>query len=147
MSVPLFGKRRTTLREDLPVAADWIAEALGSSGYRADFSLDSAREVERFMREQTDEEGRPRPDGLLGESLGQRMFGLGAYLGEVLIRNLGGEWVTDDADPEGEINVAVRLQDETLVWPVQRVMKRLTEGEGESVHAYVALIAREAGRG
>jgi hypothetical protein len=129
------------LQADLPRAAGWIAEALTSSGYRADFSLASSKEVERFFSEHANEDGGARPGGLLDEDLGQRLFGLGAYLGEVLIRNLGGEWVTDDSDPEGEINVAVRLRDGSLVWPVQRVMKRLAAGECESVHAYVAVIA------
>lgn len=136
----------TELASDLITAADWIAEALRSSGYEADFSLSSARAIEQFVRDQTDGHGRPFEDGLLGDDLGSRVFALGAYLGEVLVRNVGGEWITDDRDPEGEVNVAVRLWDGTEFWPVQRVINRLSEGETESLSAYVSVIARQVRR-
>jgi hypothetical protein len=32
-------------------SADWISRALQSSGYRADFSVESLREIDRFFDE------------------------------------------------------------------------------------------------
>lgn len=38
-----------TLTEDARKAAAWIGTALTSSGYQADFSLESLREIDRFL--------------------------------------------------------------------------------------------------
>src|SRR5215216_4179026 len=100
-------------------AASWIADALSSSGYRADLSPQSLWEVDRFLAEQS-RQGAATPGGLLAEDLGSRLFALGAYTGEVIRRSLGGEWSGDDNDPEAEINVELHLADGSIVWPVQR---------------------------
>lgn len=134
----LFGKKKKpTLLEDLGTARDWIAKALNFSGYRADFTLESLKEIDRFFDEQN------KPGGLLSENRGSRLFALGAYLGEVLIRTYGGEWQTDDEDPQGEVNVAVRLACGSTLWPVQRVMKRYQNGPEDGIYVYGLFAARE----
>ena len=45
-------KPQTTLAQDIPVAADWVAGALNASGYRADYTLESMKELDRFFDEQ-----------------------------------------------------------------------------------------------
>ena len=127
----LFGKKKTpTLLYDLNTAKDWIAKALISSGYQADHTLESLKEIDRFFDEQSG------PGGLLSEQRGQRIFGLGAYIGDVLIRTYGGHWITDDQDPQGELNVAVRLDDGSMVWPVQRAIKRYQSGPEDGIYIY-----------
>jgi hypothetical protein len=127
------------LREDIDVHAEWIARALVASGYAADFTPASAREVDRFIEEHS-QRGRPLRKGLLKENLGKKLFALGAYVGEVLRRDLGGSWVTDDADAQGEINVMLLLTGEKGVWPVQKVTRRFQSGSSESLGAYVSAI-------
>ena len=129
---------------DVADAATWIASALTSSGYRADFTPASLWEVERFFDEQTSD-GQAVTGGLLSEDLGARLFTLGSYVGEVLRRQLGGRWHGDDADPEAEINVALNLPSETTVWPVQRVMKRFANGDEDSLAAYGAALGLDVG--
>src|SRR5208283_4180272 len=97
-----------SLIEDARHFADWMANALQSSGYQADFTLESLKEIDRFFDEQS-QEGEAAPGGLLSQQLGSRIFGLGAYVGEVIIRTYGGEWRADDSDAEGEINIEVVL--------------------------------------
>lgn len=128
------------LEDDIQTAAQWISMALQSSGYDADFTPQSMREVERFFDEQTNE-GKPIPGGLLSQDYGRRLFALGSYCGEVLRRELGGNWVTDDSDPNGEINVAVKLGNNVTCWPVQRVMKRANSRENSLVHWAISLRA------
>jgi hypothetical protein len=41
-------------------AAEWVAKALSSSGYKADFTLDSLKEVDRFVDDQAQREIRSR---------------------------------------------------------------------------------------
>jgi len=133
-----------SLENDAIGGAAWIAEALKSSGYHADFSVQSLKEVDRFFDEQVTQ-GAAHPKGLLGQQLGQRLFCLGAYVGEVIRRACGGSWHADESDPQAEVNLTLRLPDGSLLWPVQRVMKRFQHGAGESLHAYAIAVSRADG--
>jgi len=124
---------------DAHSAAEWMSKALTSSGYNADFSLNSLREVDLFFDEQT-KDGKAKAGGLLSEKLGQRLFGIGAYVGEVIRRNAGGEWNGDDADPQAEINISLKLKSGGTIWPVQRAMKRLKNGKEDSIYEYGILV-------
>src|SRR5580704_1012357 len=124
---------------DVSIAADWMARALSSSGYRADFSLESLREVDRSLEEQAPG-GKPKPGGLLSKDFGNRLFSLGAYVGEVVRRQTGGQWEGDDNDPEAEFNVMVRLPSGGMIQPVHRVMKRCKNGNEFSVYAYGGIL-------
>src|SRR5580658_8435854 len=83
---------------DANAAAEWVANALSSSGYNADFSLDSLKEIDRFFDDQAPR-GSPKPGGLLSQDLGARLFALGAYVGEVIRRQADGQWQGEDSDP------------------------------------------------
>ena len=140
-----FGRaaaKKPKIVKDVVGAADWMAKALCSSGYGANFSLESFREIDRFFDDQAPD-GKPRPTGLLSEQLGQRIFGIGAYIGEVIRHEVGGEWIGDDADPQAEINVAIRQENGTTIWPVRLVMKRFQSGPNESVYAFGVGLTRD----
>lgn len=121
-----------TIKEDISKSADWISRALVSSGYRADFTPQSLWEVDRFFDEHS-QNGTAKPGGLLSEQLGSRLFAVGSYVGEVVRRKVGGEWVGDDSDPEVEVNVELRLPDGTRCWPVQRAIKRFKNGPDDGI--------------
>lgn len=128
-------KSRPSLKEDIVKGYDWIALALRSSGYLADFSLASFKEIDRFFEEHS-ENGNPKTGGLLSQSTGMRLFAIGSYVGEVIRREFDGEWITDDNDPKGEMNIQVKLSNGTIIWPVQRVMKRMKNGSEDGMYAY-----------
>ena len=128
---------------DVRTYATWISKALNASGYKADFTMESLKEIDRFFDEQS-RDGKPLPGGLLSENLGARVFGLGAYVGETIRRQGGGTWKGDDSDPEAEINVELHLPDGTRMWPMQRVMKRLTLGDSDLIYPY-GVVALEHG--
>jgi hypothetical protein len=131
--------------QDAMAASTWIATALSSSGYVADFSAASLWEIDRFFEEHS-QDGAAKAGGLLSEDLGSRLFALGAYVGEVLRRERGGTWAGDDQDAEAEINIAVRLPDGTTCWPVQRVMKRFKNGAEDGIAAYGVGMGLHVGR-
>ena len=133
-----------TIKEDIKSSADWIARALNSSDYRADFTPQSLWEIDRFFDEHS-RNGAAKPGGLLSSGLGQRVFAVGSYVGEVVRRKLGGEWIAEDSDPEAEINVELRLPDGTRCWPVQRVMKRFKNGPEDGIAAWGARAGLEVG--
>lgn len=119
--------------DDLEQAVADVVVHLAQAGYRLDFTPASLWEVDRFF----DEHG-PEP-AVAGESVvgkGPMLFALGGYVGEVLRRALGGTWFGDDDDPESEVNVELRLADGSIVWPVQRVMKRYAHGSEDGIVVY-----------
>lgn len=121
-----------TIKEDVQTSADWISRALQSSGYRADFSPQSLWEVDRFFDEHS-QNGAGRPGGLLSQDLGSRLFAIGSYIGEVLRRGVGGEWIGHDADPHAEMNAELHLSDGSRCWPMQRAMKRFKDGPRDGI--------------
>ena len=50
-------KSNNTLEEDIHLASDWVVKALNSSGYKADYSLESMKEIDRFFDEQSGKTG------------------------------------------------------------------------------------------
>jgi hypothetical protein len=130
---------------DALASAEQISRALSQSGYKADFSLESLKQVDRFFEEQV-ANGQPKPGGLLSQQLGARLFAIGAYVGEVIRRQNGGEWQGDDNDPRGEINIAVRLKTGVILWPVQRVVKRFKNGAEDGIWIYGAVAPAPATR-
>ena len=134
----LFSSQKPTLLQDIMTSKDWIAMALNSSNYAADFSINSFKEIDRFFDEQN------TPDGILSRNRGQILFALGAYIGEVIISVCGGEWLTDDNDPQGEVNIAVRLKNGTIIFPVQRAMKRYMNGKEDSIYDYGYILSEKS---
>ncbi|KAB2855245.1 MAG: hypothetical protein F9K41_09425 [Sphingopyxis terrae] len=131
----------SSIVSDVLASAEWIAKALSSSGYQADFTLTSLGEIDRFFDEHAPG-GVARPDGLLSEDVGSRIFAIGSYVGETIRRQLGGEWIGDDKDPQAEINVSIKLADGSIIWPIQRAMKRFRNGPDDSIAAYGAALSR-----
>ncbi len=78
--------------EHLDEAAAEAAAALAELGYATDFSPASLVEVDRFF----DSDGR---DAALAGDAGAKVAMIGAYVGEVLRRALGGAWVPGDDEP------------------------------------------------
>jgi hypothetical protein len=124
--------------------ADMVAAALTSSGYTADFSPRSLWEIDRFFDEET-RKGEPRRWGLLAKDTSLRLFSVGAYVGEVIRRARGGEWEADDADEQGELNLALRLADDSVTRPVRQAVKRMREGRAEAIVEYAAALGVDAG--
>ena len=90
--------------------------------------------MDRFFNEQNTE------NGILSNNRGQILFALGSYIGETVIKLYGGRWITNDDEPNGEINIAVELNSGTVIWPVKRCMRRYTNGAEDSIHDYIYVL-------
>lgn len=132
-----------TIAHDVRTAAAAIARTATEAGYQFDFSANSLADVDRFLNENADG-GEPRPGGLLSKDLGSRVFALGSYVGEVIRRAVGGEWVTDD-ELDAELTVTLRLADGTRLWPNQQVMKHIMTGAAASIVDYAEQCGVETG--
>ena len=133
----LMGKKKPTLEDDIHSACAWIVTALNTSGYNADYTLESMKEIDRFFDEQSGADGIITP-----ERRGNIIFSIAAYIGETVIKLYGGKWITDDNDPMGEVNIAVQLDKGTIIFPAQRAMKRYQNGNEDSIYAYVYVLSQ-----
>ncbi len=119
---------KEVLKNDIATAKEWIKEALVSSNYQADFSLESLKEIDRFFDEQN------KDDGILSENTGRILFALGVYVGETIISNYDGQWDLENCD--SEMGIKIKVNDETVLFPVLRVMSRYQYGNANSIYVY-----------
>lgn len=119
---------KEALKNDIVTAKEWIKEALISANYQADFSLESLKDIDRFFDEQNNE------NGILSQNTGRILFALGVYVGETIISNFGGAWDLEDCDSEKSIKI--KVNDETVLFPILRVMARYQYGSANSIYTY-----------
>ena len=109
-----------TLMEEIPKAEAWLKENMERFGQPLDGTHESFAVLDVFFEEQC------KPGGLLAGKvryMRNQLFAVGAYVGQVLVNELGGTWVTDDKAREGEALIGVQLPDGRMARPVQRAIR------------------------
>ncbi len=109
-----------TLMEEIPKAEAWLKENMARFGQPLDGTHESFAVLDVFFEEQC------KPGGLLAGKvryMKNQLFAVGAYVGQVLVNELGGTWVTDDKAREGEALIGVQLPDGRMARPVQRAIR------------------------
>ena len=115
---------------NVPLLAQSCVDAAKKvSGFELDYTPASLallqEQIERF-----------RAGGVRLEKVSSTLFCFGCYLGEVLIRNLGGRWVEEESSPMKGLAgwPLVTLMDNGSCWnPIGRVFKRFEEGQSEDI--------------
>lgn len=127
-----------------PYAAAFVARVTARNRLPLDYSVASLRVVD-FMVDGL------RKGGVDRERLSGTLSGLGAYVGEVLVRRAGAAWV--DFDPEQHVYfgqpVGVRMPDGRVWNPLGKVLNRFESGgPEESLQLfYLTLHGRARGAG
>lgn len=146
ISIP-GGASADSILTDVERGATTGANALQGLGYRADFTFDSIESLEKFLKANVRPDGGVIDGSELARETGKKVFVLGCYLGETIRRHVQGKWIGDDSDPEAEINVSVEFVSEAgeriQLWPIQRVVKRVLNGEENNVWDYARLMIAE----
>ena len=93
--------------------------------------------LEKFFKEEN------KPDGILSKNVGQILFSLGAYVGDVFIKEFGGKWVTDDGK-DAEVNVQVVLDNGISFLPVVSCMKVYQASEESNLYTLYLAIKQAA---
>jgi len=91
-----------------------------------------------------------REEGLDGEAAAELLFVFGCYLGEVLVRGLGGAWVPTPRSALRGVSpwpMVVTLADGSAWDAIGKVYKRLELGDAEYLPAFFMAAARGGGRG
>lgn len=122
---------------DIEESAEWIATLLAEHDVTADYSPASLPALDRFMARSVSAQ-LPGSHDFFAADLSRRTFAIGAYVGEVIRRTSGGEWLVDESDPLVEINIALRLPDGSECQPMRRVLDRLNNGPGSSFASFAA---------
>lgn len=89
-----------------------------------------------------------REEGLGGEDVAEVLFVFGCYLGEVMVRELGGRWAATPLSSLRSISpwpMVVVLEDGSAWDPIGKAYKRLELGDSEYLPAYFAAAAAAAG--
>lgn len=98
---------------------------------RLDYTRTSVIALEQFVAATFD----PPGSTFVGEGL---KVGIGCYIGEVIRRTVGGRW---DAQGRPQINGIGEVE---AIYPVQKVIKRFTNGPEDSLVHYYDTIVRYA---
>ncbi|MDE6746328.1 MAG: hypothetical protein K2J72_06775, partial [Oscillospiraceae bacterium] len=102
-----------------------IVLALNRSDYKADYTIESLKEIDRFIDEQSGK------DGMISLGSGEILFSLGCYIGAVVTGLYGGEWITDDNDT---LNEKIKLDNGTEIFLMQIVLNRYRNGSEDSIY-------------
>lgn len=148
------GEERTPTAEGMRARAASFVEEVGSpGGVRLDYSVASLRLVDRIidgLRAGRREHGRQgwrhngrqdRPED--GEPTGSTLTAIGAYVGEVLVRQAGAAWVDFNSAQTAYFGhtVGVRMPDGRLWNPVGKTHNRFRSGAAEdSLHTFYLLL-------
>ncbi len=96
-----------------------------------DYSIESLQRLDQFISENFDNASAPD----VGETL---LLRIGSYVGEVIIRHLGGHW-NEEGRPE--INEVGPLD---VIYPLEKAQRRFQNGKEDSLTWYYHAIAKQA---
>jgi hypothetical protein len=117
--------------------AQLAVEAAWESGFELDFSPASLETADAQIESL-------REEGHTGEEVAEALFVLGCYVGEVMVRDLGGRWVTTPQSPLKDISpwpMVVVLPGDSAWDAIGKVYKRLELGDSEYLPAFYAAAA------
>ncbi|MFJ3672478.1 hypothetical protein ACIPSE_39075 [Streptomyces sp. NPDC090106] len=115
-----------------------VATAADISGAELDYSPESVVLVEDIV------DGF-RAEGVTGEDMAESLVAFGCYLGEVLIRHVGGVWRPAPTAHPATVPVVVELPDAREYHPIDWVFRRLAFGADVSLRDLCAAAGTEHG--
>jgi hypothetical protein len=132
-----------SLLKDIKSQSDWIVNAFKADNLKLDYSIHSFIEIDKFFNKHS-KNGKAVKKGRLSQNLGAIIFSIGSYVGQTIIKNVPGAlWQVDDNDPQGEITASVKFPDGTIMWPMQKVMKRFQNGSEDAIYVYGHHVTKE----
>lgn len=135
------------LRNDIKGGAEWTIHAFKALDKELDYSIKSVEHIENLLEEQF-KNGQPIEGGLFSNGLGGKAFSIASYIGEVIIKNTNNtDWEFDPHDPDNEMNMMVASKDGSKIWPLQKLGKRIQNGNEDNIYHYTAIIVKRFNEG
>lgn len=112
-------------------AADTVVLVRGRTGFQLDYTAESLRLLDQSV-EELRREGRPVAD------VAETLVGVGAYVGEVLVRQAAARWVDFSPHERALFGHAfgVKTPDGQVWNPLGKAFKRYAGGAQHSLHAF-----------
>lgn len=115
--------------ENLPLLAEMVVKNEAEAGVTLDYSIESLKQIDTVLSQL-------RAEGATPSSVPDMVFCMGCYVGEVMRRKYGGEWVEPRADiPLGPFPL-LRYGNGSHCAPIGKAFKCLQNGAGDSVHYF-----------
>ena len=132
---PIYEENRVSdaMLNNIRVSAENAVTYLNDLGYNATYDLESMKEIDRFFDDESDNKN---------DLSSEVIFGIASLVGETILRLYGGRWLSDENDPEDEMNIEVRTSVGVSALPVQKCMKRMVNGQDDSIYIYVLLLEK-----
>ncbi|MEE9439450.1 MAG: hypothetical protein V3V14_10655 [Saprospiraceae bacterium] len=125
-----------SILHDIYKADAWLVKTLKKIGHDMDHSIESIQILEDLISAEI-ENGEPLPNGFFSKHYGWKVFCFSSYIGETIIQITdSAKWNTNDTDPQGEIEIELESANGMRMWPGQRVLKRIMEGEENNLFHY-----------
>lgn len=123
-------------------ADEAVALAQNTAGYKLDFSEDSIKFIEEILGRMHTEirEGKANPPT---EVIERVCSVYGAYIGEVMRRIIGGEWILDDKVLSGTKILALKCGT-MQTSPCAKVYKRILNGPEDDVWFYYKIFVEQS---
>lgn len=126
-------RERIPIETEIREGHESLVSIFQDFGVPLDYSMESLQRIESYI-----EENYPRSEGgnnpFPAVRAGVKLFYLGAYLGEVLRKKVGGQWVFDERHPLGQIQAELRLSNGKTLRPIEEIMNRVEEGKKLLLH-------------
>jgi hypothetical protein len=121
-------------------AADAVASAARGHGVTLDYGVESLAAVDALM-------DALRADGASIRQVAGTLFGLGCYVGEVLVRNTSAAWrAPDELEPARRgWPMVVGVDGRDAGDPIGKVFRRFEKGDEGDLRAFYGLFAEPAG--
>ena len=135
------------LKNDIKGGAQWTVNAFKALEKDLDYSIKSVEHIENLLEEQF-KNGQPIEGGLFSNGLGGKVFSIASYIGEVIIKNTKDtDWEFDPSEPDNEMNMMVVSKDGSKIWPMQKLGKRIQNGNEDNIYHYTAIIVKRFNEG
>ncbi len=116
--------------ENLPLLAELVVKNMREQdGVMLDYSQESLKEIDKALVSM-------HAEGVPPQAVADMVFCFGCYVGEVMRRKYGGEWVEPPKDiPLGPFPV-LQFGNGGQCGPIRKAFKCLQNGAGDSVHYF-----------
>ena len=126
-----------TIPQFAKLLSDICGEAsFNISGLRLDYSVDSLKLVEKQIDSFSE-------NGEVVNHIASTLFCFGCYLGELLIKHIGGKWVKTDDSTMKDLTpwpIVVEMNNGDCWNPIGKVFKRFEEGEREDLRYFYDIV-------
>ena len=128
-------QRLKQIKLDMYYTVKDLISFFSRSGYNLDYSMQGISVIESFINNEAIARDAVEKGQLFNTS-GDRIYSMGVYLGETLIKLYGGKWIINHRGNNMEVTAMVKLDSGAKLWPIRKVIDRCNKGECDNLIFY-----------